>query len=57
MPNMLSPRDIVSRPDHMDETVLHTIAVIFFRMRINRALCHYPHMSLKDNRIVKIILA
>ena len=21
MPNMLSPRDLVSRPDHMDETV------------------------------------
>ena len=24
VPNVLSPRDIVSRPDNMDETVLHT---------------------------------
>ena len=24
VPNMLSPRDLVSRPDNMDETVLHT---------------------------------
>ena len=24
MPNVLSPRDLVSRPDHMDETVPHT---------------------------------
>ena len=24
MPNVLSPRDLVSRPDNMDETVLHT---------------------------------
>ena len=24
MPNVLIPRDIVSRPDNMDETVLHT---------------------------------
>ena len=25
MPNVLSPRDLVSRPDIMDETVPHTI--------------------------------
>ena len=24
MPNVLSPRDLVSRPDKMDNTVLHT---------------------------------
>ena len=24
MPNVLSPRDLASRPDNMDETVLHT---------------------------------
>ena len=23
MPNVLNPRDLVSRPDHMDETVLY----------------------------------
>ena len=25
VPNVLSPRDLVFRPDHMDETVPHTI--------------------------------
>ena len=25
MPNVLSPRDLVSRPDNMDETVSHTL--------------------------------
>ena len=25
VPNVLSPRDLVSRPDNMDETVPHTI--------------------------------
>ena len=25
MPNVLSPRDLVSRPDNMDETVLHLV--------------------------------
>ena len=24
VPNVLSPRDLVSRPDNMDQTVLHT---------------------------------
>ena len=27
MPNVLSPRDLVSRPDNMDETVPHTIVL------------------------------
>ena len=26
VPNVLSPRDLVFRPDNMDETVLHTIS-------------------------------
>ena len=26
MPNVLSPRDLVFRPDNMDETVPHTIS-------------------------------
>ena len=26
--NVLSPRDLVSRPDNMDETVLHTANII-----------------------------
>ena len=25
VPNVLSPRDLVSRPDNMDETVPHTV--------------------------------
>ena len=29
MPNVLSPRDLVSRPDNMDETVPHTSASLF----------------------------
>ena len=27
MPNVISPRDLVSRPDNNDETVLHTIQI------------------------------
>ena len=29
VPNVLSPRDLVSRPDIMDETVPHTRLVLF----------------------------
>ena len=29
VPNVLSPRDLVSRPDNMDETVPHTIFPYF----------------------------
>ena len=29
-PYVLSPRDLVSRPDNTDETVLHTIALLPF---------------------------
>ena len=28
MPNVLSPRDLVSRPDNMDETVPHSATVL-----------------------------
>ena len=28
VPNVLSPRDLVARPDNMDETVLHTFLVL-----------------------------
>ena len=28
VPNALSPRDLVSRPDNMDETVPHTIVIV-----------------------------
>ena len=35
MPNVLSPRDLVSRPDNMDKTVLHTVswASLIFQKR------------------------
>ena len=29
VPNVLSPRDLVSRPNRMDETVLHTLMLSF----------------------------
>ena len=28
VPNVLSPRDLVSRPDNMDETVPHTSSLV-----------------------------
>ena len=31
MPNVFSPRDPVSRPDNMDETVPHTSVVLRFQ--------------------------
>ena len=31
MPNVLSPRDLVSRPDNMDETVSHTWCCLIYR--------------------------
>ena len=30
VPNVLSPRDLVSRPDSMDETVPHIITCVLF---------------------------
>ena len=30
VPNVLSPRDLVFRPDNMDETVPHTGQLLFF---------------------------
>ena len=29
VPNVLSPRDLVSRPENMDETVLHMYMTVF----------------------------
>ena len=46
MPNVLSPRDLVSRPDNMDETVLHmyqSSKTHFFLLLFNHTtlyLCH-----------------
>ena len=44
MPNVLSPRDLVFRPDNMDETEAHT---------------HYPKQHIKDKvhtKLNKILL-
>ena len=37
VPNVLSPRDLVSRPDNMDETVPHTKSYVSkFDLAINK---------------------
>ena len=36
VPNLLSPRDLVFRPDNMDETVLHTIQQLICCKRDNK---------------------
>ena len=39
VPNVLSPRDLVFRPDNMDETVPHTgLFIDFFEIVI---VCHF----------------
>ena len=43
VPNVLSPRDLVFRPDNMDETVLHT-------KQISRAISYYRVFSLSSNQ-------
>ena len=35
VPNVISPRDLVSRPDNMDKTVLHTYNYPYFSSFIN----------------------
>ena len=32
VPNVLSPRDLVFRPDNMDETVPHTFVILFIKL-------------------------
>ena len=44
MPNVLSPRDIVSRPDRMDETVPHTHT---HKVRIPTLRGSIPELSLR----------
>ena len=34
VPNVLSPRDLVFRPDNMDETVPHTMKIINYSKQI-----------------------
>ena len=44
VPNVLSPRDLVSRPDNMDETVLHTS----FGMRVGMDLLILCYIRLRE---------
>ena len=43
MPNVLSPRDLVFRPDNMDETVPHTHQIIVFKTKILHKMKIYDH--------------
>ena len=37
VPNVLSPRDLVFRPDNMDETVPHTMQFLYFSLTMKSA--------------------
>ena len=41
MPNVLSPRDLVSRPDNMDETVTHKRKLIFLLFSVSFCVLYY----------------
>ena len=51
VPNVLSPRDLVPRPDNMDKTVLHTVIYLkvcykkndLFQFFINIKMCSCLH--------------
>ena len=44
VPNVLSPRDLVFRPDNMDETVPHTHILSFFQLQSSVELAkEYEH--------------
>ena len=40
VPNVLSPRDLVSRPDNMDETVLSSSEYIYQNHKLSDFDCH-----------------
>ena len=44
VPNVLSPRDLVFRPDNMDETVPHT----FCKLKALIRCCIMPYNALSD---------
>ena len=41
MPNVLSPRDLVFRPDNMDETVPHTYILVLFTSALVKHIRDY----------------
>ena len=57
VPNVLSPRDIIFRPDNMDETVPHTYYERIMVKSDNVFLCKYLFISssLAQNLIWKVI--
>ena len=59
VPNVLSPRDLVSRPDNMDKIVPHIRQYLFYRKigterSVLQELCHFvilsfcPHFKVFD---------
>ena len=50
VPNVLSPRDLVFRPDNMDETVPHThIALGSNIINLNTKTCMSTHIAKNNN--------
>ena len=47
VPNVLSPRDLVSRPDNMDETVPHTRWPVFGSYFLNQLLVFFFFILIK----------
>ena len=56
MPNVLSPRDLVSRPDNMDETVPHTHNFMHYSHGFNHFHIHplYHRHYLQSRRQIKL---
>ena len=52
VPNVLSPRDLVSRPDIMDETVLHTVAITDKKAIMSRCVYKIPC----ENSVIQIVV-
>ena len=48
VPNMLSPRDLVSRPDYMDETVPHTRYKIKMYMKVDQQSLGFPFLTFSN---------
>ena len=51
VPNVLSPRDLVFRPDNMDETVPHTLCVLPYRYHRRQVFPRWVSYILKINII------
>ena len=47
VPNVLSPRDLVFRPDNMDETVPHTSDIKNNELKMFKRMFHYIHTPMQ----------